>query len=210
MKYYIIGSGGFAKEVFYLVDTNWNVSAEFAGFIDVDNKEFIIARGEHYPVIKEEVFLETVAPSQQVALFMGIGNPKVLASVANRFNAYAFPNIIHRGVHIDNSVKLGKGNIITAGCAFTVDIEVGSFNIFNLNTTIGHDALIGNANVFNPGCNISGSVKIGDMNLFGTNATILQGIIVGNRSTLGASSLANKNIGDDMVMVGVPAKQLQK
>ena len=57
--------------------------------------------------------------------------------------------------------------------------------------------------------NISGGVQIGIGNLIGTNATILQYKIIGNNNIIGASSLLNKDISDDNVMVGIPAKRIK-
>ena len=57
-------------------------------------------------------------------------------------------------------IKIGEGNIICAGNIFTTDIEIGSFNVFNLDCTVGHDTVIGSYNIINPSVNISGGVKI--------------------------------------------------
>ena len=211
-KYYIIGSGGFAKEVLFLSLQSLGDNHEFCGFIEHNaNRKIFNCMNIDYPVHDEANFLKEILPQDNIDLYIGIGNPKLIASVYSKFKDYNFPNLIHPNFvgHL-SSIQMGKGNIITAGCVFTVDIEIGHLNIFNLNTTVGHDAEIGNFNVFNPGCNVSGSVKIGDCNLFGTNSTILQGVGFGNYSTLGAGSLCNKEVGDNLIMVGVPAKPLQK
>ena len=211
-QYYIIGSGGFAKEVYFLADELLEEKDDFMGFIDYKPEEkTVIARGQILPVIDEDYFLEHVLPSEGINLYHGIGDPKLLGKLSKQFENYIFPNLIHPNFIGDRkSIQLERGNIITAGCVFTVDIKIGSHNIFNLNSTVGHDTVIGDCNVFNPGANISCSVKIGSRNLFGTNSTVLQFIEIGNGNILGASSLANKNIGNESIMVGVPAKNLKK
>lgn len=211
-QYYIIGSGGFAKEVYFLADELLDESNVFMGFIDYKPQVInILARRQVVPVIDEDYFLAHILPSDNIHLYHGIGDPKLLSKLSEKFENYIFPNLIHPNFIGDQkSIQLEKGNIITAGSVFTVDIKIGSHNIFNLNSTVGHDTVIGDCNVFNPGVNISGSVKIGSENLFGTNSTVLQLIEIGNKNILGASSLANKNIDDDCIMVGVPAKNLKK
>ena len=211
-QYYIIGSGGFAKEVYYLAECTLDDSYEFLGFIDFKpENDTIKVRGKIACVIDEDYFLNTIKPSSEINIYIGVGDPKLIEKLSLRFQHYHFPNLIHKSFVGDcNSIIFGKGNVITAGCIFTVDIEVGSFNVFNLNTTIGHDTVIKNCNVFNPGCNISGDVNIGSNNLFGTNSTVLQGLSVNDSNVLGASSLANKVIFSNSVMVGVPAKKLER
>ncbi len=212
-KIYIIGNGGFAKEVLFLSQRVLNQDEViFSGFIDYKPESNSVAiGGKQFPVIDEDWFLENNSHSDDIEIFFGIGDPTVLKRVYKRFEGFHFPNLIHPNVELHySSFILGQGNIITSGCILTVDVQIGSFNVFNLNSTVGHDTKIGDFNIFNPGANISGSVIIKDCNLIGTNATILQEISIGSNNIFGASSMVNKNVGDNMLMVGVPAKQLIK
>ncbi len=211
-NYYIIGNGGFAKEVLILAQTILEENYIFNGFIDFKpTTTKINCLGKDFKIHNQVEFLEKTPPDKNVLLFMGIGNPVENKKIINLFQGYSFPNLVHPNFigHLP-SIKMGKGNIITAGCIFTGDISIGSFNVFNLNTTVGHDVKLGDFNVINPGVNISGSVTIGESNLIGTNATILQEVNIGNQSVLGAASLANKSIENNQIMVGVPAKPLKK
>lgn len=200
---YIIGSGGFAKEVYSIIRTlkRYQVIA----FIDTTHKPPISLYGNDVPVISERDFL-TKKPSNQINLAIGIGNPIKIKNFSEVFASYNFPNIIHPSAIIDlGVVSIGKGNIITAGVIFTTCIEIGDFNIFNLYTTIGHDTNIGDYNVINPHVNISGEVHIGNCNLLGVGSTILQNIRVGNYTTIGANSLIIRSTKDNMTYIGNPA-----
>jgi len=209
---FILGAGGFAKEVCFLIDdiNNHQPSFEVKGFVDarVDQRELMIGN-RRIAVIREDDFLKGSTNAMNVAL--GVGDPKLLASFHDKFSRFRLPNLIHPGfVGHRDSILFGVGNIITAGCIFTVSIKVGSMNLFNLNSTVGHDTTIGSFNVFNPGVNLSGGVTIGNGNLVGTNATILQYITMGSRSVLGANALLTKDLGDDATAVGVPAKPISR
>lgn len=209
MKYYIVGNGGFAKEVLFLCKEVHGSDEEFGGFIDYKpSVTKIDCMDNSYPVIDEDQFLEE--KNFRCNIYIGIGDPQKIHKISDKFEGYNFPNLIHQNVIKDESVKFGIGNIITSGCIFTVDILFGNFNIINLNVTIGHDTQIKDFNVFNPGANISGSVIIGSSNLFGTNSTVLQGLNIGSNSIIGASSLVNKNVNNNSVVVGVPAKEIKK
>lgn len=211
-NYYILGSGGFAKEVYFLAEKTLDKNYTFKGFIDKNPlKKEITVRNSTETVIDEDVFLNIVKPSEETILFMGIGNSKVIEALSQKFQSYKFPNLISKDAIFDKkSVKMGQGNIITDACVFTVDIEIGTFNIFNLAMTLGHDTKIDSFNIFNPGTNISGGVSIGNSNLLGTNSTVLQDIKIGSNNVLGAASLANRSFDNNLVMVGVPAKNIKK
>jgi sugar O-acyltransferase (sialic acid O-acetyltransferase NeuD family) len=209
MDLYIVGSGGFAKEVYFLYNEMKNDNYSFKGFIDFKpTSNFLDIGKKKYDVIDEDLFLKNFPDRKraEIAIALGIGSASKLKMVISKFSGFNFPTFIHPNVIWDkSSFKQGEGNILTAGCIVTVDVEIGDFNILNLNTTIGHDTKIGSYNVFNPGCNISGGISIGDSNLFGTNSTILQNLRVGSQCILGAGAVLTKDLESQKLAVGVPA-----
>ncbi len=214
---FIIGSGGFAKEVLFLIEEinrNSDLQYNFLGFIDTSTEKFKKVGGKEYPIVEESEFINNKS-FRGCSIAIGIGNPKIVKKIITLFQGTEikldFPNLIHHSVVGDwKSISMGNGNIFTAHCSLTVDIAIGSFNIFNLNTTIGHDTSIGDFNIFNPGVNVSGGVKIGDGNLLGTNSTILQNLTMGDNSVIGGTALLTKSLESNLVAVGVPAKPLNK
>ncbi len=215
---FILGAGGFAKEVYLLIqEVNSLGSKEsyhFCGFVDQKVKEAVKIGNQMFPSVVEEVFLNDVRMGRKVSLAIGIGTPLISSNILKKyleFKNVEFPNLIHPNfVGHKESIQMSYGNIITAGCIFTVNIQIGSFNIFNLATTIGHDSQIGSYNIFNPGCNVSGGVNIGDCNLFGTNATLLQGLKIESNSIIGAGSVVTKDLAGGYVYVGAPAKPMRE
>ena len=210
MNYYIIGAGGFAREVL-LILRRAGMESQFQGFISYNPTSPVATIGEKsFPVLDEVKFLQKTKPSENVSLFIGVGDPKTIKKISEKFSGYQFPNLISPDVELDESISLGVGNIFTRGVNPTIDIKIGSFNIFNLNITIGHDSDIGNFNVLNPGVTVSGGVKIGNCNLLGTGATVLQNLSIGDFNVIGGNGLLSKNVANELTMVGVPCKPLEK
>ena len=210
MKRYIIGTGGFAKEVFFLLKEVYQDSINFQGFIDITNNGILNIGFSQFAVINENSFdSEVGSNTSDIELYLGLATPELMKKVVDRFNRFQFPNLVHSSFcgHLD-SIKFGKGNIVTPGCIFTVDINIGSFNIFNTNTCIGHDSEIGSYNVFLPRTQVSGCVKIGDLNIFGMSSSILQGKKVGNNNSFGAYSFIIRNVRDDTSYFGIPAQKI--
>lgn len=205
---YIIGSGGFAKEVFFLIE-EINLVEEvfnFCGFIDYMPKEKELIVGEKkYCVFDEKLFLNSM-DTKEAAVAIGIGSPENIYKVTEKYKSYLFPNLIHPSVIAKwDSIKLGVGNVITNNCTLTVDIQIGSFNIFNIGTVVGHDAIIGSFNAFMPRIQVSGASIIGDTNFFGMNCSILQCVTIGDKNKIGAHSLVTKDVGNSSLVVGIPA-----
>ena len=203
----IIGSGGFAKEVAFLIDEinrdkpTWNI----LGFIDNNVRE---TNGKYKIFQNDEYLFNT---TNELNVVFGIGNPALLEKLYLKFSKnkkLKFPNLIHPNVSGDwERINLGEGNIICASNTFTTDIVIGNCNIINLDCTIGHDTAIGNFNVLNPSVNVSGGVKIGNKNLLGTSSTILQYLKINNNITIGAGALLTKNAEEEGIYIGSPAKK---
>lgn len=201
MKNYIIGSGGFSKEVYFVLKRN-NISID--GFVDIFTKKINIDN-KIYTTILETDILKT--NPDDINLYIGIGSPVILNKIQLNYSKFNFPNLIDKDAKILGNINLGKGNIICCNSIFTTDICVGSFNIFNIGCTVGHDVKISNCNVFNPTCCVSGNVQIGDNNLLGVNCTILENIKITSNNIIGASALVNKDITDCGIYIGIPAKR---
>jgi acetyltransferase-like isoleucine patch superfamily enzyme len=211
-KRYIFGSSGFAKEVFFLLEEIYKEDMSFYGFIDIsDNKEFVQIGSKSHPIITELAFETIVAQNiEEIELYIGIASPEVIKKISIKFQNFTFPNLIHNSfIGQLVSIKMGVGNIITAGCIFTCCISLGSFNIFNTNTAIGHDSIIGSCNVFLPRTQISGFVQIGNENIFGMNSSVLQGKKIGNQNKIGAYSFVITNVKDKSNLFGIPATKIK-
>jgi len=208
----ILGSGGFAKEVAFLIEEiniinkKWNV----LGFVGGSEKE---VNKSKYRVIGNDDWLKNINVKTSVAI--GIGEPSLLKKIIQNLNSaknshLIFPNLIHPSVIYDSPrVSLGQGNIICAGTIMTTDISIGNFNIFNLSCTLGHDAKIGNYNVLNPTVNISGGVNIQDGCLIGTGAQVLQYKRLVNNVIVGAGAVVTKDLSEPGVYVGTPAIKMK-
>lgn len=202
----IVGSGGFAREVKWLIDVcneadkRWNV----IGWISSEKIGSIVAG---LPVLGSDEWIITY--TKPIDVVIGIGNGILRGKIVDRYRGnsnISFPNIIAPNALIGPSVKMGCGCIITSCCVLTVDITIGNFLISNLSTTIGHDTIIGDYVTLYPGAHISGSVTLGKCASIGTGAVVLQGLTIGANTFIGAGAAVIKDIPEECVAVGVPAK----
>jgi|SRR5665647_963111 len=57
-----------------------------------------------------------------------------------------------------------------------------------------------------PGLNVYGKIKIGNNVFIGINSIILPGVTIGDNVVIGAGSIVNRDVPDNVVVAGVPAK----
>lgn len=207
---YVIGTSGFAKEVGQLAhDINAAGLQRWRAIEYLAEHESEIGRPMPFgEVTATDAVLAGLATEADVAI--GIGRPATRRAIAARLRVMprvGLPNLVHPQAAVNLAhVRLGVGNVVTRGVVLTCDIEIGDFNVFNLNSTVGHDAVIGSFNVVNPGCNLSGGITLGDACLLGTGCQVLEGLRVASESVVGAGAVVTRSIDAAGMYVGVPAR----
>lgn len=203
MKIFIVGAGGFGKEVAFLLEAFEEY--ELVGFIDdlIDHLPNIIC-GK--PVLGNLSYLEAYN-KEYIHVVIAIASPTVREQVYFKLSKnpfLIFPNIISNTALIGINVEMGVGNICMPYTTYTADIKIGNFNMINIHSTIGHDVTMGSFNSIFPNVNISGNNIIGGKNQIGVGTKTIQNIFIGNETIIGAGSTVIRNIESKTKNVGTP------
>ena len=102
-----------------------------------------------------------------------------------------------------------KGILVQKLCFISSRVKINSGVKINVGSHIHHDALIGEYVTIAPKALILGSVKIGKFSYIGANSIIKQGITIGNNAVIGAGAVVIKNVKDNDVVAGNPAKSIK-
>ena len=107
------------------------------------------------------------------------------------------------------NIHLGKGVFINSGCKFQ---DQGGINIGD-GALIGHNTVLA---TLNHGLLpeerhdlIPKPINIGKNVWIGSNSTILPGVTIGDNAVIGAGSVVTKDIPENMIAVGSPAKVIR-
>lgn len=206
-KIYIVGAGGFAREVAWLIEdiNEKNPTWEIMGFVD-ENEDNIGKELNGYKVLGN---LEYLNKQEKANVTIAIGTGEIRENISNKIKNHEFPVLIHPSVIISRFVNIGEGTIICAGSIITTNIEIENHVIINLDCTIGHDVNLKNYTTILPSVNVSGNVVIDERTMVGTGSAIIQGIKIGKDSIIGAGSIVVKEIPSSCTAVGNPAKPIK-
>lgn len=154
---------------------------------------------------------ELIEEHPDTKAIVAIGVTKTRKEVAEKYSniGLEFTTLIHPTAVMSDSVKIGKGTMIAAGCILTVDIEIGDHVLINPLSSIAHDVRIGDYVTINALCGISGNDTIEDGVYVGVGAKITQGLRIGAWTVLGAGAVIVKDIPSGVIAVGMPAKPIK-
>jgi sugar O-acyltransferase (sialic acid O-acetyltransferase NeuD family) len=207
----IIGAKGFAKEVLEILHQLKDLdNLVFYDDVNNDAPEILFGR---FPVLKSIFEAENYFNTIDCRFTIGIGNPVLRKKLFDKFKAIGgeFTSVISPKAsvgHFGNNI--GEGCNIMTGTVITNDVIINNGVLVNLNCTIGHDCEIGNFVEMSPGVHISGNCSLGDYCVLGTNASVLPKIKIGRNVIVGAGSVVTKDLPDNCVAVGIPAKVIRE
>ena len=200
-KLVILGSGRFALEAMDLVHESSDY--QVVAFAESQNPEKCKQALSGKPVLWIDE-LHELAKTHHALCAIGTTRRFSFTQRVEKMGFY-FPVIRHPSSWVVSSTHIGIGTIISLGAMVGSNSKIGKHVIINRGTLIGHHTRIGDHVTISPGTNIAGDVIIGDATFIGMGAIILNGVKIGNNSVVGAGSVVNRDVADNVMVLGYPA-----
>ncbi len=204
---YIIGAGTYGEVMYELAEAcGYNV----CGFFDESDEK------QNADIMDKKVigkFSECDADFVKDKRFVvAIGANKIrhdiMTSILNMGGS--LPTLIHPSAQISPTAKIGCGVYIHAGAYIWTRVTIGDFTIISPNTVIAHHTTIGHSCLISTLCTVGASINIGEYTMFGIGSIAITGIhSVGRNVVLGAGTTATKDVEDNVLMVGSPARKIR-
>ena len=147
-----------------------------------------------YPGVKAVFF-------HKIANFFSIAKFDLIARIISQFSRFL------TGIEIHPKAKIGKNLFIDHG----MGVVIGETSEIGDNVTIYHMATLGGISPSvnsNEQRNIKRHPTLKDTVVVGSGAQILGPVTVGKNAKIGANAVVTKDVPENAVMVGIPAKNV--
>ena len=206
-KLLIIGAGDFGRELLVWAKAIHDAGKpgwQLAGYLDA-NPRALDGFGIDLPVHGDP---RTWQPEPDQVFACAISKPVAKLEICRGLAARgaSFVNLIHPTAIVGPHCQIGTGCVFCPGVIVTTHATIGDFVTLNLYTTVGHDAVIGDGCTTCSHVDITGHAQIGEGVFFGSHAAVVPFTRVGDYATIGAGSVAMREIPPRITAFGLPAR----
>ena len=199
--FHVFGAGGHARVV---IDAARAAGMALAGVLDDDPAR----RGAQVMALAVAAEEETAPTWAHVA----VGDNAARLALHRRLAArgWRFVSVIHPRACVAPSAAVDPGAFVAALAVVGPQATVGAGAIVNHGAVVDHDCAVGAGAHVAPNATLGGGCRIGAGALIGAGATVLPGRVVGVGAVVGAGAVVTCDVADNTVVIGAPARALDR
>jgi sugar O-acyltransferase (sialic acid O-acetyltransferase NeuD family) len=211
VRIYLIGAGGFAREVLDVIEALAGRGEDLAvAAIYADGASDTLELGARGYALNGPL-AAVPKPGPDDRFIIGFGNTAARERVATVLQSQGWSTtcLVHPDATIASMVTVGDGSIVCAGARLSTNVTLGRHVQVNPNSTVGHDAVLGDFVSVNPLVSVGGRVRVERAALIGTGANIVERLTIGEHAVVGAGAVVIRDVAPHSTVVGVPAQPLR-
>jgi acetyltransferase EpsM len=152
--------------------------------------------------------IDSLSSIEHDAIVVAIGDNGRRRAMTERLLARGerLTTAIHPFTSIARSATIGEGSMISAGALLLPRCAVGISTLLNSKASVDHDTILGDYVHVSAGGTVGANVRIGDETLIALGASVASERTIGARTIIGAGAVVVRDIPDDVIAFGVPAR----
>lgn len=205
----IYGAGGLGREVLELARIINSREKNWDDFIFIDDGNV----GSEVNGIKIYSYKEAVEKFRSnLEVSMGIGEAVTREKLFSRLcsDGLSAATLIHPDVYIPDTTFIGRGVTIQYGCFISCDVRVEDYVYIQPQVNVGHNDVLKEGCILSGMVNLGGHVSIGKYTYAGLSSAFKEGVSVGDYAIIGMYSAVYKDIPEEMIAMGNPARVVKR
>ena len=149
---------------------------------------------------------------EEIEIVIALGEPEYKIALYEKVKekGYKFANVIHPTVGISPSARLGRGLIIKAYVYRSCDTIIADTVRIEPVSAIGPECRMGVSSQISSGVTVGGHCEIGAGTYVGLTVPIRENTKIGCDSVIGMGSVVQRDIPEDVIALGNPARVIRK
>lgn len=197
---FLYGASGHAKVI---IDSLTASGDKISGLFD-DNT--YLSSLLEFPVFGK--FSKSVLNKEQLIISIGVNSTrkKIVDLLPNDIS---YGIAVHPTSTISKYSRIGEGTVVMQGAIIQSSTIIGKHCIINTHASVDHDCIVQDYVHISPNSCLCGGVTVGEGSQIGAGAVILPGIKIGKWSLIAAGSVVLKDVNDNVVVIGNPARVIK-
>ena len=195
----LYGAGGHAKVILEMLRST---GIEVVAIYD-DNPEVKQLMGKPVASFRDP------KTAQGNAFIVSIGCNSTRSRVVTKLMGQRFGLVVDASAQVSTSAVLREGTVVMPGAIVNAASVIGNHCIINTGAVVEHDCFLADFVHIAPNATLCGEVSVGEGAMIGAGAVVTPGVKIGSWSTVGAGAVVIRDVPNDGVVVGNPAKLIK-
>ncbi len=172
---------------------------------------FVDANPYDDSVLDQKVLFQRIDDYRGYKFFLGIGNNEIRTILFSQLNELGIicSNCIAEQTFIARDAMIEQGVVICPGAVVGSKAVLHNNTIVNTLSSVDHDCILGENSQVTAGVTFGGNTVVGENCFFGIKSATIPGIKVGNNSKIMAGSVLYKDVPDNVLVGGNPARLIR-
>lgn len=205
-KVVIIGAGGHGKVIADIIEKNGDI---VYGFLDDLKPEGTIVISNYKIIGEIEKCIKLQNEIKDIYFIIAIGDNYIRKNIYEKYKLNYYTAIHPRAI-IGIDVNIGEGTVVMANSCINSNTKIGKNCIINTGAIVEHDNKICNYVHLSPNTTLCGNVNIGNYTHIGAGAIIKNNISICENCIIGAGATVVKNIYEEGIYIGIPARLMEE
>ncbi|MCW2474360.1 MULTISPECIES: acetyltransferase [unclassified Symbiopectobacterium] len=207
MKLGIYGAGGLGREVLVLAQIIEENQKRWSDIYFIDD----VNPGRELKGVPVLDF-DTAKKIENIEIVIAVGEPRIRVLLAEKVKSaeLTLATLIHPDIRLTACTSIGNGVVLCKNAFLSCDVILGDNVFLQPTSSLGHDVVVGENSIISTFVTLGGNCQIGSGTFIGMSASVKEGTIIGDNTIISMGSIVMKNIENDVIALGNPARVMRR